>query len=442
MTSLAIAGDASIYPHIDVATHLAVVGGTGAVSSPAIIGFGLADSPALDAFGRLRVSNPFAQFAAFNEYKINPFNWVTATSGTGTDTHSTTTKLVTLATGGTASGARAVMQSRAYLRYVPGKSLFTAQTFVLGTKPGANCAKRIGYFDDSNGIYLQWDATGASVVRRSSVSGSVVNTSVAQSSWNVDSMDGAGPSGLTLDLTKGQIFMIDLQFLGMGRVRCGFDIDGVLHIVHEFLHANVTADQPYIATAHLPLRAEIINTGTAAQAETMGFLCGKVDSEGGFELNGIQYSASNGATGIATSTTLKPLVSIRPGPTFNSITNRGWIVPQGADVFCTGTVDHYYQIIWNATLTGASWTAVNAEAIGQYDVSSTAVSLGSGVVVEEGYIPLGGSAKAGSSFNDIFSDRPLVNSFDGTTPDTLTIAVRTLSGTGTGYGSIAWHGHW
>lgn len=424
-----------------------IVDGAGvAVSSDNPLSVSVGDSPSVDAFSRLRVSSPYAQFAAFNEYKINPFNWVTATSGTGTATHSTSTKFVTLATGGTASGARAVMQSRAYLRYTPGKSLFVAMTFLMGAKPGANCSKRAGYFDDSNGIFLDYTSAGTRVVLRSSVGGSVVDTAYAQSSWNIDKLDGTGTSGITLDLSKGQILWMDFQFLGMGRVRFGFDINGVLVPVHELNHANITATQPYMATANLPVRFEIINTGTAAQSETMGAFCAKVDSEGGFDLNGIQYSASNGVTGVGLTTTLKPLVSIRPGPTFNGITNRGWVVPMGADLYVDNTTSVlvYYQIIWNATLTGSSWAAVNTNAMGQYDVSATAVSLGSGAVIEEGVFPSSSNTnKLGYQFNDIFSSRPLVNSFDGTTPDTLTIAARVVSGTATAaYGSFTWHGHW
>jgi hypothetical protein len=393
-----------------------------------------------DAFNRLRVSNPATEFSGFNEYKINPFNYVTATAGTGTVTHSTTTKRVTLATGGTVSGARAVLQTKSYMRYNPGKSLATAQTFTLGAAPSANVAKRVGYFDDSNGLFLEYTSTGIRFVRRSSVSGSVVDTAFEQANWNVDPMNGTGPSGLTLNLDYSQIFWIDLQFLGVGTVRYGFEINGTAYVCHAANHANLTSSQPYIATANLPLRWELVNTGTAGATATMDCICGKVDSEGGLELPSIQYAVSNGVTGIATSTTLKPILSIRPGPTFGGITNRGWMLPQTADFFVTGTSNHYYQIILNATLTGPSWTAVNTNAMAQYDVTSSAVALGTGVVIEDGYIASG--AKTGSAFASTFSGRPLVNSFDGTTPDTLTIAVRTLTGTDTGFGSFTWFGYW
>ena len=393
-----------------------------------------------DAFNRLRVSNPYNQFAGFNEYKINPFNFVTHTVGTGTATHSTTTKNVTLSTGGTVSGARAVLQSRLYFRYVPGKSLFPMLTFVMGSAPPSNCAKRAMYGDDNNGIGVEWTITGVRFIKRSNTTGSVVVTNVEQASWSVDPLNGAGPSGLTLDLTKGQIFWMDLQFLGMGTVRFGFEINGVPYLCHTMHHANLTATQPYIATANLPVRWEIVNTGTAGASASMECCCAKVDSEGGFEVPGIQYSASRGATGLSTTTTLKPLISIRPGPTFNGITNRGWIVPQAAKMVTVGTSIHYWELIWNATLTGASWAAVNTNAMGQYDVTASAVSLGSGVVVDSGYIdPASG---AGADTGSFFAGRPLVNSFDGTTPDTLTLAIRTISGTDDAYGSISWLGYW
>lgn len=400
-----------------------------------------AAGPSLDAFNRLRVSSPEAQFAAFNEYKINPFNWVTNVTGTGTATHSTTTKVVTLATGGTASGAQAILQSRMYLRYIPGKSQFPMMTFVLGSTPPVNVAKRAGYYDNSNGLYLEWTSTGIRFVRRSSVSGSVVNTAVEQGDWNVDPMNGLGPSELTLDLTMGQIFWIDLQFLGVGTVRFGFEINGKAHICHEMHHANITAIQPYMATANLPVRYEIVNTGTAGATATMGCICAKVDSEGGFAPVGFQFSISNQATGITTSTTLKPILSIRPGLTFGGIANRAWLIPQHVDAFSTGTQDHYYQVIWNATLTGANWTAVNSTlAMAEYDVSSTVVSLGSGAVVEEGYLPAG-AGKAGVSTADLFNDRPLVTNFDASASDTLTVAMRAITGSGVGYANMIWHGH-
>jgi hypothetical protein len=81
--------------------------------------------------------------------------------------------------------------------------------------------------------------------------------------------------------------------------------------------------------------------------------------------------------------------------------------------------------------------------MGEFDVTSSAVALGTGVVIDRGYLPSsGGGANRTTGVNNVFSNRPLVNSFDGTTPDTLTIAIRTFSGTGNAYGTITWFGAW
>ena len=98
-------------------------------------------------------------------------------------------------------------------------------------------------------------------VKRSSVTGSLVNTEISQSNWNVDPLNGNGPSGLTLDLTKVQIIWFDFEWLGSGTVRCGFIINGVYIHCHSFQHANVT-EGTYMTTASLPQRVEITNLDT------------------------------------------------------------------------------------------------------------------------------------------------------------------------------------
>jgi hypothetical protein len=108
--------------------------------------------------------------------------------------------------------------------------------------------QRVGYFGANNGIFLEQDGTTVNLVKRSYISGSVVDTKVAQASWNGDKLNGTGDSGLTLDLTKSQIFWIDVEWLGVGSVRCGFIINGEYYVAHTFHHANVL-DSVYMTTA-------------------------------------------------------------------------------------------------------------------------------------------------------------------------------------------------
>ena len=138
-----------------------------------------------------------------------------------------------------------------------------------------------GYHDDKNGVILRQNGTtNLQLILRTSTGGSVSDANiVAQSSWNLDKMDGTGVSGKTLDITKALILVIDLQFLGMGRVRVGFDIDGSIFYVHQFLNANNLA-VPYMQSATLPV-GMLVTASSSGGTKTSYFKCATVQSEGG-----------------------------------------------------------------------------------------------------------------------------------------------------------------
>ena len=156
----------------------------------------------------------------------------------------------------------------------------------------ANLRVRHGYFDDGNGFYIQRLGSQVSLVKRSSSSGSTVNTVVDQANWNVDPMDGTGPSGLTLDFSKAQILWHDLEWLGVGTVRVGFVVNGQFYPVHYWNHANIVTTT-YMTTACLPVRAEITATDTLGSAATHTVICTSVISEGGYQLTGRTLSVGH-----------------------------------------------------------------------------------------------------------------------------------------------------
>src|SRR5271157_494548 len=172
-----------------------------------------------DAFGRLRTATPVFLFDAQFQYSTQPILFQTSVVGSGSVAKTANESSLTLSTGGTTSGWGAINQTKQYMHYEPGKSQQILMTGVLGAKT-SNVRSRIGYFDANDGMYFEQDGTaGMSVNLRSSVTGSPVNTTVAQANWNFDKMDGTGPSGANLDFTKTQIYTIDFQWLGVGRVR-------------------------------------------------------------------------------------------------------------------------------------------------------------------------------------------------------------------------------
>jgi hypothetical protein len=230
----------------------------------------------LDAFGRLRVSQPYTLFDSQNRYAADPqFDTSTATGGAAT--HLSNESSVSMAVT-TTSGSEVVRQTYRVFPYQPGKSLLLLATFKMDTAK-TNLRQRVGYFNTDNGVFLEKSGTGVPrFFVRTSTSGSASDARyVDQTSWNGDKLDGTGTSGITLDLTTTHILFLDFEWLGVGSVRCGFVINGQFIVCHTFHNANIQT-AVYMTTAILPVRYEITNTGTTASSSAMKQICSSVMS--------------------------------------------------------------------------------------------------------------------------------------------------------------------
>jgi hypothetical protein len=395
------------------------------------------DSASIDAFARLRVSNPVTIFESKQIFDKQPLIWSDKTASGGLVTYTPGRASCYLTTDGT-NGSTAIRQTKQRINYQPGKSLLIFMTFVMGNS-GNQLRKRIGYFDDNNGIYFEQTAaapTGLRFTIRSSVTG---NDSIEQPDWNLDPLDGSGPSGITLDVTKSQIMIIDIEWLGVGRVRVGFVYNGIPVYAHEFLHANIT-DAVYMATPNLPFRYEISNTdvGDAGQLEE---ICATAISEGGNTDLGLLRSSNRGSTAISFKNTngLVPIIGIRLKSGYIGST----IFPADFSIACGSSTTYLWQLILNPTVAGvdaASWTDLTNSAI-QYDISRTnANSLSGGVVIKSGYVVGQGNNVSSANAGDLKS--LLVMSADiNNVPDELILAVQRIDTGGSNvdyYGSLSW----
>ena len=393
-----------------------------------------------DAFGRLRVSQPYTLFDSQNRYAIdNQFDTSTVTGGS---TSFLTNEASVAMINTTASGAEVVRQSFRCMPYQPGKGLLALMTFQMND-PKANLRQRVGYFGTNNGVYFE--LTGASpgtraFVLRTYIGGSVDNTTrrVEQSSWNGDKLDGSGPSGLTLDLTHPQILWMDFEWLGVGNVRCGFIINGQYIVCHTYQTANVTGTSVYMTTAILPVRYEITNTAATASSSTMKQICSSVVSEAGFEQTSIDHVARRTTefTNIDTTATFFPIVSIRLISTaLNAV-----VVPNRVQFLPLTNQNYELVLLKNPTLTGATWAAtVPSDANVEFDVAATAISS-IGTITQTDYITSSGSGgTANTSVPTGYNlDLQLGSSLAGVS-DIYTLAVRTVSGAtkGSGVGSLS-----
>lgn len=379
-----------------------------------------------DAFGRLRVSNPLTIFTSKYIFDSQDLLWDDVqTSGGGTSsTHAANTASVTLAVTNVTAGIR-VRQTKRWFPYQPGKSQLIMMTFVMGTA-AAGIIKRIGLYNAQNGIFFETNGTTVNLVRRTYVTGSAVDNTVAQASWNLDPMNGSGDSGITLDITKAQILVIDLEWLGVGRVRIGWNIDGVTYYCHEMLNANVLADV-YMSSANLPLRLEIQNSGAGA-AHSIKQICCTIISEGGNEKLGQARNVTRGAASLTTgnNTSIYPLISIRLKTTHLG----AFVLPEGFSVLCTSTADFEALLILNPTIGGvdaASWTDQSNGSI-QYDVTRDNTNVLTGGTILYSELATSTTQTKASIGQDVKEPQTLLlgSKVDGTR-DEVIVAVRNLS---------------
>lgn len=359
-----------------------------------------------DAFGRTKVSEPFTLFDSQNRY-VDGGQFASKTTGSAAVTYNVNGSNFSLAV--TGNGDEVIRQSKTVQMYQPGKSLQVLNTFAMATL-APTLRQRVGYFTSGNGIYFEADGTNLYMVIRSSVSGAVVNTRIAQSDWNQDPFNGTGPSGITLDPTKTQIFWMDIEWLGVGSVRTGFVINGVFYICHVFNHANNNTNV-YMTTACLNCRYEITSTGAAG---TMLQVCSTVISEGGYNPSAVIDYVSNGtsATRISLGNTVTSLASIRLNPN----TPDAVVIPSQVDLLLLDVRYGEFKLIEGASNIPNSWTN-STSTVTQYQAHANTIT--NGTVVFAGLT----SSRDEVEIQDAVRQRlQLKRDVDGT-PITLTLAV-------------------
>jgi hypothetical protein len=334
------------------------------------------DSGAIDAFGRQRVSTPFTLFDSTLRYTKRTDQWFEALTNNGTTSYLVNESTLNLTTT-TTSGDIVLRRTKQRFPYQPGKSLMALQSFV-GAVPTAGLVQEIGYFDDDNGVILRANGTSVQFVVRSKTTGSVVEEVVNQANWNIDTFP-------ELDFSKAQILIIDLEWLGVGRVRCGFVIDGQIRYCHEFNHAN-NINKAYMTTAILPFSYRIENTTVQAVGRTLKQICVSLLSEGGYEPDGAVYTIAHSLSSVANTSGERLTAAIRmaSGRTGNVI------LPVRVDVACDSADLVQWRLRLNPTISGATW-APASNGRGNVETTTSGSSISGGTVVLAGLLSQGQS---------------------------------------------------
>ena len=385
----------------------------------------------LDAFGRLRVSNPLTIFDSKNIMSQNTlFNSTTANGGSVTYTANKSTVNLNVTE---AANSKTVRQSNRVMSYQPGKSLLIFNTFIMN-EPTTNLKQKVGLFDTNNGIFFYADGTTLKIVRRTYTSGAAVDTEISQSSWNGDKLDGTGASGFDLDPATSNILFIDVEWLGVGSVRVGFVINGQLITAHTFYNAN-NLTTVYMQTANLPIRYEIERAGTlTAGTYTLQQICSSCISEGGYSPQGLEQMI--GTTTLSTGVNLTTANTYYNIATIRIKSGRPYavIVPSGTDILNVSNGDFEWGLFVNATpSTPFSYTSFSDNV--EYDLTTSDLTV-LGTRIAGGY--LGGKTAPFTLGGDFIAFSNQLGQTIGGTSDTLTLGVRPGSANGDVAGLLKW----
>lgn len=385
-----------------------------------------ADSPALDAFGRLRVSNPYNLFHSDLTITSGQTEYETVLSGGGSAYWNLQKSEVQFYV--TTNGDKVIREQHGYNFYQPGKSQLVEMTGVFGT-PVANVTKRMGYYNDNNGLRFELSGTTFGVVLRTNTSGSVVDEFIPQSQWNLDTLitgSTLNPSGKHLNVTKTNIYATYFQWLGVGRVIFAVVIDGILIPVHQILNAN-NKDVVYMRSGSRPVRYEVISNG--GSDSTFKQICATVISEGGQEQVGYERTVSNGLT-TKTINSRQSLLSIRLNNTMNDITNRIKCSPIAVELMTTtSSVNAYWELVLQRSHLGENnlggsptWTPVGTDGgVLEYSINGTTVA--GGVVLSSGYVYTTTQQGDKTTSLPIKTDDIMALNYSGTTSDWLHLVV-------------------
>lgn len=323
---------------------------------------GIADSQILSPFGRHRT----AATRLLGEYRfmygsgtVYEINQVTVGGGTATTDFANVRMVAAV---GTASGDKVIVQTKQYHPYIVGTSNVAYISFTMS--PGkTNLTQRIGMFDDQNGIFGEYANNEMFIVIRNN---GVDEHRVPRSQWNVDRLDGSknefNPSGITFDPSKTQIMVVDYQWMGAGQIRVGVMTGTTVSYFHTFRNTN-TISGNFMSQPSLPVRWEIVNTGTTASASELHVIAAAVHSEGSDFETGFTRSISTDGTPVtlsaANAAAGRGVLAIRLKNSLVGKQNKSLARLKVWEIFSSGTVNYKIVILpGSASIGAATWDPV------------------------------------------------------------------------------------
>lgn len=343
-----------------------------------------ADNATVDAFQRLRVSEPVTLFESKQLHQMSTMFWSnTALNGNVYHTGSSDPS-ITLSV--SANGGYAIRQTTQRFNYQSGKSMLYMFTGILN--PETNITKRYGCFSSltsapfTPNVGLYFEASNNTIHCVQKNDGFLVpSVSASRDEWNIDKLDGTGPSGQTITLSGTNIFVIDYEWLGVGRVRYGVVLDGQVWYCHKI--NNTGKAGAYLNSPNHPIRAELRQTG--AGSGSMKMICSTVIAEGGSDFSGGTRSIDTVSTTVGSGTRAAILgVRLQSNKldSVNQVLNAGVICIQQS---ASNQAPYKYELVLNpAGVSGGTWSNITESNFQRWRGNSTPTA-DTGFVLANGF---------------------------------------------------------
>ncbi len=344
------------------------------------------------AFGEVRVAEltPIIQLSF--PYNINTNIVSTGITGGG----STVANDSLIELGVTTTNSQTDIRSKKIAKYYPGQgTLFRVAGFF--DTPAIGCQQIIGWGDEDDGYYIGYNDMNFGILRLRNG----IEYWDYQENFNIDILDGSGLSGYNINPQKGNIYQIQIQWLGFGTITFSTETeDGFMNPYHKIRYPNAN-NITNILNPALPIRYFIKNT-TNSTPKYLNVGSASISNEGRISVRGYGYYRTEIDTNV--NSVERVLFNIRNRTFFNGKKNKNTIIIR----FVEGANDHSQQgnifLYINSTLTGESWINNDTNnSIAEIDTSGTIISNGR---------LIGGTLLGKTEAKAIFLDEVILNPGD------------------------------
>lgn len=319
----------------------------------------------------LDVATPIAVAQLNFSNVINADTTSSALVGGGTVTSASGSAVVASAAAATSS---ATLISRRFVTVGAARvvRVFVAASFATAV---AGSTQLIGVGTSECGFFIGFSGASFSISIRSSSTDSFT----AQSAFNVDPLNGAGPSGLTLVPTNGNSYMICYDTSGYGSVSFALCSSGGSENVVFHRVALNTASTPLLRTYSFPLSAAVVNTtNVTALSMKVSTMAAMVNAPP------LRIGSLRAADFVKTISSISyvPVISITNLSTFNSLPNTGSLIIKSIAASADGIRGSLLIAVFDSTtLSNSAFTNVSAaNSSAQIDTSATTLSGGTQLI--------------------------------------------------------------